>query len=295
MGKKSGGSSAPPAPPDPKLTAEAQSQANREAIELSAKMNRINEYTPLGNRTYSENGDGTYSATTTLSPAEQSQYDMRNALAATLGGKALDWGQNLNLGAQPRIPNAADYNGDKAADAVFNRAKMYLDPVYEENSRALEQRLHDQGLAPGSEGYQIQNRQFGDQRARDYQGAAYTAVGAGQSEAQREFANAMSVLQAQTQQRSQPLNDLAQLLSLTPQGSMPSFQPNWQAPTLPTDTISPTLAAYQGQLSNYNAEQQRGAAGKGALGSIIGTLGGAAVRSGPDYLGKGSPMRIPGF
>jgi hypothetical protein len=46
MGKKS---SSPPPAPDPRIAADAQAAANKEAILTSARVNRVNEFTPWGN------------------------------------------------------------------------------------------------------------------------------------------------------------------------------------------------------------------------------------------------------
>jgi hypothetical protein len=91
MGKKSG--PAAPAAPDPMATAQAQTQVNRDAAITQANLNRINQYTPEGSLTYSQNGtnaDGTpiYSSTQSYSPAEQAKYDSNNRVALALNGLA---------------------------------------------------------------------------------------------------------------------------------------------------------------------------------------------------------------
>jgi len=54
MGKGGGGSPAAPTPPDPVATAQAQGAINRETAVAQARLNRTNEITPLGSRTYNE-------------------------------------------------------------------------------------------------------------------------------------------------------------------------------------------------------------------------------------------------
>jgi hypothetical protein len=51
MGK---GSSSPPAAPDPKVTIQAQSEANADTARLEAKLNRVNQVGPTGSITYSQ-------------------------------------------------------------------------------------------------------------------------------------------------------------------------------------------------------------------------------------------------
>ena len=79
MARKSGGSSAAPAAPDPVATANAQAAANKEAVRESALVNQINQVTPYGTLKYTgEVGAPDRTATTTLSPAQQQMLDLTN-------------------------------------------------------------------------------------------------------------------------------------------------------------------------------------------------------------------------
>lgn len=90
----------PPPPPDPAATAAAQTKTNIASAIAQANLNRINQYTPQGSLTYTQdkNADGTpavnedgtprYSQTQTLSPDEQKKYDQANQVALALGGLA---------------------------------------------------------------------------------------------------------------------------------------------------------------------------------------------------------------
>jgi hypothetical protein len=57
MGKKSGGGSAPAAP-DPKETAAAQTQTNKDTAYWNAVLNNVNQITPYGTLTYKQTGGG---------------------------------------------------------------------------------------------------------------------------------------------------------------------------------------------------------------------------------------------
>jgi len=48
-------SPAPPPAPDPKATADAQTSSNLATAQKNAELNRVNQYTPYGNLTYSQN------------------------------------------------------------------------------------------------------------------------------------------------------------------------------------------------------------------------------------------------
>ena len=85
-----GKSSKTPKAPDPYVTAQAQAQANKEAILESARVNQINEVTPYGTLSYSGTiGQPNRTRTTALSPSGQRQLDTSNAIAEALSASAL--------------------------------------------------------------------------------------------------------------------------------------------------------------------------------------------------------------
>lgn len=93
MSKKDGPTA--PAAPDPAATAAAQEKTNIASATAQANLNRINQVTPQGSLTYTQNGtnaDGTpqYTQTQTLSPDEQTKYDQNNKVALALNGLATD-------------------------------------------------------------------------------------------------------------------------------------------------------------------------------------------------------------
>lgn len=96
MGKKSG-----PKAPDPQATAQAQAQANREAILDSALVNRTNVVSPFGsvswtdatgnpinpNQNYTPAQMAGWTQTTTLGPSEQALKDALDSQALTAAGQ----------------------------------------------------------------------------------------------------------------------------------------------------------------------------------------------------------------
>ena len=92
MGKKSGPTA--PTAPDPTATAAAQEKTNIGSAVAQANLNRINQVTPQGSLTYTQNGtnaDGTpqYTQTQSYSPEEQLKYDQNNKVAAALNDVAI--------------------------------------------------------------------------------------------------------------------------------------------------------------------------------------------------------------
>ena len=105
-GKGGGGSSSPPAPPDPVATAEAQGAINRETAVAQARLNRTNEITPLGSRTYNEfliPGTSDLfgaTATTALNPVPQQAFEAEQRV-----------GRDLNLLAENQIGRVGETVG----------------------------------------------------------------------------------------------------------------------------------------------------------------------------------------
>lgn len=82
-----------PAPPDPVATANAQASANTQAAITQAGLNRINQVSPQGTLSYSQNGVDAngipqYTQTMAYSPEQQALYDQQNQIAQSLGGLA---------------------------------------------------------------------------------------------------------------------------------------------------------------------------------------------------------------
>lgn len=74
-----------------------------------------------------------------------------------------------------------------------------------------------------------------------------------------------------------PLNEVSALLSGSQVQSPQAYQPG-AATVAPTDVLGAYNQQYQGQLAQWQAENQANNAGLGGLFGLAGTLGGAAIR-----------------
>lgn len=283
MGK---GSKAP-SPPNPYQTAAAQTASNKETAITQAGLNMVNQVTPDGSLTYSQNGswsDGTprYTATQVLSPNQQqlktigdqtnlSLAQTGQSQAAKLGGIL---GTPVDFSSAPELRSkigANDFSADRqrVEQALFDR----LAPQMDRRRSQLEDQLRNQGLQAGSEGW---NTRMDDLSRENNDLRLATVAQAGQEQnrlsgleqGQASFQNnARTQAIAETlQQRNQPINETAALMGGT-QVAGPNLFSTPQTGVGGTDVGGYINSAYQGQLANYNAGQQRNNA---AMGGIFG-------------------------
>lgn len=280
-------------------------------------MNQANQVGPYGSLNYSydyNNGytlpDGTRiplaTATTTLSPDQQKLLDQNSRLSISLNdlaargigyvdqatGKPIDTSGMPSLRgglAVPQLPTVEDFQGQR--DKITNAFMERLQPLLDRDQAALDNKLANQGLMPGSEAWKFdqdaQNRSENDQRI--------AALLAGDQAQQNLFNNAMSSAttgfnmgmasnqfdnQARSQAiqeadyfKNQPLNMLNALRSGN-QVNMPQFgNVSAGAQIQAAPIYQATADSYTAALDRYKAQLQ---ARSGLLGGI-GTIGSAAI------------------
>lgn len=205
------GSSAP-APPDPVVTANAQTQSNIQTANNNATLNRVNQYTPYGNLNYSidgyaDSGTPQYSATVQLSPQEQQifnnqmagQINQGNIATGMQGQVANSYANPIDISGAPGIASRVTGSGpaitgtvmgqqdigkavQDAQDATYKGITQYLDPQYDQRQKSLENSLINQGITQGSEADTNAKTLFNNERQQAYSDASRQAVLAGQNE-----------------------------------------------------------------------------------------------------------------
>ena len=255
-----GSSPSAPQAPDPVATAAAQTASNKATAITTYGLNATDQQTPYGTLSYSQGtpwSDGTphYTATQTLSPAEQNLYDLSTKTQGTLGQIGVD--QSAKVAGILNTPFDLNASINTQQSDI---AKKLLDPVWQQREGSLDQKLANQGIQQGSPAYTNAMRDFGMQRDNDYNSAAL----AGRSQAATEaLAN-----------RNQPLNEITALLGNS-QVQQPSFTNTPTSNVANTDVAGITNSAFQNNFANYNAQMQQQNAIYGALGGAAGSaLGG---------------------
>lgn len=260
-------SPSPPTPPDPVATANAQTASNVKTATTQQQLNMVDQTNPYGSSTYTQTGkweDGTpkFANQVTLSPEEQRNQNQQwefDDLTNTLGIN-----QTKKLTGLLDTPFKLD--NEASESRLMELGRKRLDPVLAERSSALETKLYNQGVMPGTEAYDRAMR-----ANTEGENDAYNQLLlAGRGQANTELAA----------ERNQPINEITALLS-GGQVTQPNFQSTPQTSVAGTDIAGLTMDAYKyGPLAQYQAENANRQAMMGGLFGLGGSALGGWGRSG---------------
>jgi hypothetical protein len=261
-----------PAAPDYRAAAQETAAGNIDAARLATAANRVNQVTPYGRLDYSITGadpygNPTWTATQTLSPAQQQLLDYQNQTSLGLGkiaGQGLTYVENmLNTPFNTAALPSTGFNPSQSyQDAYMQR----LAPQLQQGREQLQQQLANKGIDIGSEAYDRAMRNQA-QRENDLLAAATTqGFGVGQQARQ-------SALQEQAYLRNEPLNTLSAVRTGA-QVQGPQFVNSaQQATTAGPDLLGAAQMGYNAQMGDFNAKQ----AAQANLNQGLFSLGGAAL------------------
>jgi hypothetical protein len=210
-----------------------------------------------------------WTATQTLSPAEQAKLDKNNALdnslldTAKLGlGRVNETlSKPFNCGALPANQINA---GQTAQDAIFSR----LDPKFKQSEESLRTRLINQGVRAGTQAWDNEFRNFNEGKNDAYIQGGLQGMDAGMRARQQ-------ALQEQSFGRNEALNTINALRSGS-QVQNPNFvTPAQQATTAGADILGAQQGQYQAQVGAYNAQQAAASNTTNGLLGAAGTVGAA--------------------
>lgn len=228
-----------PSAPNPTATAQAQTASNRETAVAQAGLNAVDQRTPYGNLTYTQQGtwaDGTpkFTATQTLSGAGQQLFDTGQQTQQNLANLAQEQSGRLSgLLNQPLDWSAQQgYLNDLTA--------QNLNPQWDRMAEQNEQSLVNRGLRPGSTAYNNAQDQFLQSRSSAFNNANLN--------------NFNSAIQSQLALRNQPLNEI---LALSGQSQIqnPNFVGTPQTGVAGTDVAGITNAAHAQNMQAYQQNQ----------------------------------------
>jgi hypothetical protein len=260
------GKSSPPPAPDYIGAARETSAGNLEAARATAAANRVNQVTPYGNLTYNIGGKDSfgndmYTATQTLTPAQQKILEQNQGLSSgllTTAQQGLDYAGGLL--SKPgvdlsQLPQIGINPGETYSDAIMRR----LAPQIAQESQASDAALANQGIAQGTQAYENAKRQLAMSQNDRQLGAITSGMGVGLQANQQAFGQ-------QGYNQMQPIN-VINALRTGSQVQAPSYVnvPGQQYTGGP-DILGATQAGYNSQLAATNAEN---AASGGFLGGLM--------------------------
>lgn len=287
-----------PAAPDPNKTSAAQTSSNVNTAIANTTMGNANERGPTGSVNYAVNGyetipDGNggtikvpkYTRTTTLSPEQQKLYNQQVGLGTQMNDIAGRQLTNLDSTLSKPIdtsglPDMPTYDRQHYEDAIQGR----LQPQIDRDRQALDAKLANQGVMPGSEAYReaiaLQDRAVNDARygavlnAGQYAGQEMSVAGTARDRA----------LQEQLAIRNQPINEIGALMS-GGQVTMPQFSQFQGGQVANTDVSGNAYNSYNAQMQAYNQQMQQKNAMMGGIGGLAGSVLAAPMTGGGSLAG----------
>jgi hypothetical protein len=276
-----------PAPPDYAGAARETAAGNLAAAQTATAANRVNQITPYGNLTYAESGTDSrgnpiWTATQSLSPAQQQLLDYQNQASIGLGklaGQGLGYVENmLNTPFDTsKLPTTGFNPSQSYQDAYMQR----LQPQIQQGQERLQQRLANQGIDIGSEAYDRAMQAQAKAENDLLLGATTQGFGVGQQARQQ-------ALQEQAYLRNEPLNTLSAVRTGA-QVQGPQFVNSaQQATTSGADILGASQMGYNAQMGDFNAKQ---AAQQNFNQGLMG-LGGAGIMAFSDIRTKENIKQI---
>jgi len=291
-------SSSPTVPtvPDPNTVASNQTGLNTTAAQNSQAGSMVNQNNAYGSLNYTQTGTGAngtplYTANTTLSPAQQSLLNTLTGTQQTAGNNA----QSILSGANYGNGSAASTIGNSTSgltQAAMQQEMSYLNPTFTQQTQQMDTQLKNQGLNPGTPGYQ------------------QAMNGLLQSQGQTET-GFLAQIEPQMYSQATSTYELPAQLAESLAGFGTPTTPNASFVQTPSLSIQPAnlegdvssansanMAAYQAQLGQSNAQMSGlfglgsaalgGLAKNGSLSGLSGLFGGGDTGSIASSMGLGS-------
>lgn len=285
--------------------ATAQAGASQNAINQQTSANRVDQNNPTGSLSWSQDPNtGQWTQNVSLAGAQQDALTAQQNLQAGRSTAA----QGLLGQATSNLSNPIDtsnftslYNvgtPGQTNQAAQNAVMGQVTPIIQQNDKALQSQLANQGITAGSEAYQNAM----DQQARNDNNMNLQAVQAGFAQGNTDVTNnintgtydqnqnAYQLAQAQTL-RNQPLTDINNLTS-GQAVTQPSFGTYGQAgAATPANYLGAAQSNYNAALDSSNASAASTASQNAGLfglgGAFLGSSAGqSALGSAGSYLSQ---------
>lgn len=309
-------SPSPPPAPDYTGAAQATASGNLDSARATAAANRVNQITPYGNLSYSQNGTDTYgnptwTATQTLSDAQQGILNSTNALNQGLMNTAnsglnyansvlgqpgvTGWNVSMPGNFQAGNPTTGINPGQSYQDAMMAR----LQPQIDRENQQSDAQLANQGITQGSQAYDTAKTLLGQQHNDLLNNATVQGMGMGLNANQQAFSQNQAQYQSglgATQQgfqqaaynQMQPIN-VINALRTGSQVTAPTYAQSAQQQYTPgADYSGAAQAGYNGAMNAYNTQ----VGSQNSMQSGLMSMGGMALLKYSDRRTKRNIRRI---
>lgn len=260
----------PPNVPNPQVVAQQQQQLSKDAMLAGLAGSMTGQKTDYGSLGYAQSGtdqygNPMYTATTNLSPQQKALLQVMQGTQAGFGTAGQNILGSAGYGDAPDLSNASG----SLTNEMLSRQDAYMDPYRQKEREDLDNQLRNQGIMPGTEGYNRAVRPVQDNQARERGAFLNTAQGQAFQQAKEGY--------------QFPAEMAAKMMQLGGPADLPSkFVQTPQAAMKPADLVGATDSANKANMSVYNAEVQKqmammqGIAGIGgaAIGAPVGTFAG---------------------
>lgn len=259
-----------PKAPDYMALAREQAQMQKDINRETLAANRVNQVTPYGNLNYTQTGtdqygNPTYTATQELSPEQQELYGKNTALSSgMLSGAQSGLANYTDVMANPTVDTSqlaqTGINpGEVYSDAIMRR----LQPQIAQETASFENKLANQGIAPGTEAYMNAKRSFDQAQNDKMTSAVVGGMNTGLQANQQGFNQAAYNL-------TSPLNMINSLRTGNQVQNPNYINAPQQSNTAAPDLLGASQQSYATKMSGANAA---GAAQSDFLGGLM-QLGG---------------------
>lgn len=272
----------PITPPDPKVTAAAQTGMNRDTALTQQLVNQTDQVGPDGSLSYSQNGSNSFmgadgkmvsvpkfTATTSLSPEGQKVHDTNLQTQLSLAGIGKD--QSAKIGGI--LGTNVNLNNDAIESRLMDLGSKRLDPRFAREEDALRTRLTNQGIMPGSAAWNTEMERQGQTKNDAYN----SLLLGGRGEAINEILT----------ERNQPIKEIAALMSGS-QIDQPKFTNTPTAQVGGVDYGGMVNSNYQGQVQQQGIQQSATNAMLGGLFGLGSTAALGGIKYGPSWFKTGT-------
>lgn len=275
----------PPAVPNYQDVSSQQTTASEGAAQKSQQINAISQDNPFGSLSYTFNpATGSYEASQQYTPQQQMLFNLFQGTQGVAGQQ----GQNLLGGANYGAQQPSDVIGNATSGLTGDLTGRYLQTIgvqQEKQRNDLDARLRNQGLVPGTPGYdrQMQNFSFDTNASNANATANFENQAYGQALQNYELpamlsqqlagfgapGNIMQNLWNTPQSQVQPANVTGAAANMT-QGQMEAYKQQMQNRSDTLSSIS-RIATAPFQIPGVTSSLMGGIFGKSGTGSFGGT------------------------